>query len=423
MFRFLKGLFSKEEAEESLTLAVDRVGAWLDAREEEAAAGLDEATGRCRTAVTASLEDLGRLLATLKEAEGREDVHPKLKSVTDRSLPTFIAAMEQQVARPLPEDPDGFYAAAADLLTGLLKVQKGQGKYLSGVFPEEMKEVRGVTRDIGREINTLTGLVKEAREKGVRIDAAHADLAALTGAGAGAERLDAEIEALGKRLEEADRGVARDTERLRALRDGPGYAACTTEEERLAGLRHEEEDAVQALTNMAARAARVMKKAARVAGRAGAEQDLRTLDACTALLDRPLDAEKEEVLPLLESAAGIVQRQIAGGDLVLKGKDDLALFAEIGAATREMKARIDALDGARERADAAEERVRACTVLKEVRDLEEEIASAKVQTERDRQALATAGERKKALAGGEADRLRRLEGALAAVAGRPVTIT
>jgi hypothetical protein len=422
MFRFLKGLFSKKEVEESTTLAVDEAGAWLDAREEEVAAGLEEATGRCRKAVLASLDDLGRLLTALKEAEGREDVHPKLKSVTDRSLPVFVAAMEQQAARPLPDDPDGFYAAAADLLTGLLKVQKGQGRYLSGVFPEEMKEVRAITRDIGREVNTLTGAVKEARGAGARVDAARAALAAVTEAGAGTERLDTEIGALRGRLDEADRVIARDEERLRALRDGPAYAACVAEEERLAGLQREEGEAVQGLTNTAAQAARVLKKAERVAGRANAEQDLRTLESCTALLDRPLAAGREEVIPLLAAAAGVVQRQIAGGDLVLKGKDDLALFAEEGAAAKEMDARTAALAAVQERVAAAEERVRACTALGEARGLEEAIAGAEAEKERDRQALAAAEERKKALLDGEADRLHRLEEALAAVAGRPVTI-
>ncbi|MDD4255647.1 MAG: hypothetical protein PHP59_09780 [Methanofollis sp.] len=422
MFRFLKGLFSKKEVEESLTLTVDGAGAWLDARDEEIEAGLEEATGRCRTAVSASLEDLGRLLATLKDAEGREDVHPKLKSVTDRSLPAFIAAMEQQAAHPLPDDADGFYAAAAELLTGLLKAQKGQGRYLAAVFPEEMKEVRGVTRDIGREINTLTGLVKEAQATTARIGAARAGLAAVTEAGTETENLDAEIGALRKRLEAADPAIARDGERLRALTAGQDYAACMTEQERLAGLKKEEEGAVQDLTNTAAQEARVMRKAERVAGRARAQQDLRTLEACTALLDRPLDAGREEILPLVEAAAGVVQRQIPGGELALKGKDDLALFADAGAAEKEMDARIAALDGVRERVAAAEERVRACTALGEARRLEEAIASAEAEKERDRQALASAEARKRALADGEADRLHRLEEALAAVAGRPVTL-
>ncbi|WP_298667294.1 hypothetical protein, partial [uncultured Methanofollis sp.] len=408
---------------ESLTLAFDGVGAWLDAREEEVETGLEDATGKCRTTVSASLEDLGRLLTTLKEAEGREDIHPKLKSVTDRSLPAFIAAMEQQVTRPLPDDPDSFYAAAADLLTSLLKIQKGQGRYLSGVFPEEMKDVRAITREIGREINALTGHVKEARETGARINAARAGLAAVTDAGVEAERLDAEIKTLGEKREEAERTVASTGERLRALRAGPAYTACTAEQENLAGLQREEQEAVQGLTNTAGQAARVMRKAVRVAGRAGAEQDLRTLESCTALLDRPLDAGREEILPLLASAAMVVQRQIAGGDLVLKGKDDLALFAEEGAAAKEMEALIDALAGVRERVAAAYERVRACTALEEARGLEGEIAGAEAEKERDIQALAAAEERKKALADGKADRIRRLEEALAAVAGRPVTIT
>lgn len=423
MFRFLKDLFSKSEEEKEMTFSVDTVGPWLDEREEDVATGLREAVERCRAAVSSSLEDLGRLLATLKEAEGREDIHPKLKSVTERSLPAFVTVMEQQASRPLPDDPDDFYAAAADLLNGFLKAQKGQGRYLSSVFPEEMKEIRGITRAIGREVNTLTDVMKEAREEEARIDAARTGLAAIEDAKTEAARLDAEIGTLKERQEASGRAIAEAEEKLGVLRANADYIACTKEQEGLAGLQREEKEVGQDLTNSAAKAARVIRKAERIAGRAEAREDLRTLRACTAFLDRPLAADPEEMLPLLTVSAGIVRRQIEGGDLVLKGKDDLALFAEESTVVKEMEGRMAALAGVRERVAAAEERVRACTAYGEVHDLEEKIASTKAQEETDRQAIASAEERKKALADGEADRMHRLEEALGAAAGQPVTLS
>lgn len=406
-----------------MAISVEAAGPWLDKREEDVAAGLKEATDRCRTAVSSSLEDLGRLLGALKEAEGREDIHPKLKSVTEHSLPAYVAVMEQQASRPLPDDPDDFYAAAADLLNGFLKAQKGQGRYLSSVFPDEMKEIRGITRDIGREVNTLTGVVKEGREERARIDAARTDLAAVEDAKVETARLDAGIGTLKERQEAADLAIAAAAEKLRVLRADADYIACTTEQEGLSGLQREEKEAGQNLTNSAAKAARVMRKAERIAGRTEARDDLRTLRSCITLLDRPIDADQKEMLPLLQVATGIVRRQIEGGDLVLKGKDDLALFADENTVVKEMEEQMATLAGVREKVAAAGERVQACTAYGEVHDLEEEIEQKGAQKERDRQAIASAEERKKALADGEADRLHRLEEALGAVAGRPVTLS
>ena len=420
MFRFLRGLFEKEE--KPFTLTVREAGGWLEGREREVEEGLRTKTAETRTTVADCLQGLEEVLRDLEAAEGREDIHPKLRSVTDRSLPVFIPAMRQQIARHLPDDPDAFYAAAADLLAALLKVQKGQGRYLSGVFPEEMKEAKHLTAGIGRSLNDLTGIVKEAREAQGRIDGARAALADLEGGGNDLRSARAAIPALKSRISRATSTIAEKEELVRILRDDADYLRCLDLREQVETLSAGAARADQDLRNLGAQAARVLRKAERIAERAGAKADAKALAGCTALLDDPAAAGSDAVLAALPPAAAMVRAQIARGDLALKGKEDLALFDEddrIGQAFLDAFSRCALM---KERLAAAQEEVRSCSLPGEIADLETEIAALSAGIEADSTDLRAKEEEILRLEERLPARARTLHDALETVAGRPLSL-
>ena len=67
--------------------------------------------------------------------------------------------------RQYPENPDDFYIAVTECLKGCIKSSAGPGRYLMGVFPEEMKAIRVSIDQVGREINSLNPVIAETRKK------------------------------------------------------------------------------------------------------------------------------------------------------------------------------------------------------------------------------------------------------------------
>ncbi|MDK2975454.1 MAG: hypothetical protein PWP08_1825 [Methanofollis sp.] len=420
MFRFLRGLFEKEE--KLFTLTVREAGGWLDGRERELEEELRTKSAETRATVVDRLEGLDEVLRDLEGAEGREDIHPKLRSVTDRSLPLFIPAMRQQIARPMPEDPDAFYAAATDLLAFLLKIQKGQGRYLSGVFPEEMKEVKHLTAGIGRSINEFTGTVKEVRAAQERIDGARAALDDLLQAQEDVQSSRAAIPDLKSRISQAEAMIAAKEELVRVLRDDTAYLRCLELREQVKTISGEVEMAGQILQNLGARLARVLRKSERIAARSGEKADVKALDGCIALLDDPVAAGSDAVLAALPAAAGLVRAQIAHGDLTLKGKDDLMLFSEDDRIEQAFLDAFGRYSSVQAQLLAVQKEVRSCSLPGEIEGLEEEIRALTSGITADRENLQIKEEEIHLFEESVPACARRLREALELVAGRPLSL-
>lgn len=178
----------------------------------------------------------------------------------------------------------------------------------------------------------------------------------------------------------------------------------------------------QDLRNLGAQAARVLRKAERIAERAGAKADAKALAGCTALLDDPAAAGSDAVLAALPPAAAMVRAQIARGDLALKGKEDLALFGEddrIGQAFLDAFSRCALM---KERLSAAQEEVRSCSLPGEIADLEKEIAALSAGIEADSTDLGAKEEEILRLEERLPARARTLHDALETVAGRPLSL-
>ena len=107
---------------------------------------------------------LRSLVDLLGSAEHENVVHPKLEKVVEKSLPLYKKSIMSALTRQFPENPDDFYIAVTECLKGCVKSSAGPGRYLIGVFPEEMKSIRAAIDQVGREINSLNPVIAETRK-------------------------------------------------------------------------------------------------------------------------------------------------------------------------------------------------------------------------------------------------------------------
>jgi hypothetical protein len=164
MFRQLKEMFRKEEVP-PLTLVPGEIPAWITVEHSKVEKNEKDHVDVSRKKIIGNIEKLRELVGFLGSADHVGGVHPKLEKVVEKSLPLYKKAILSALNRQFPENPDEFYFAATECLKGCLKSSAGPGRYLIGVFPEEMKAIRGTVDQVGREINSMNPVIAEARNK------------------------------------------------------------------------------------------------------------------------------------------------------------------------------------------------------------------------------------------------------------------
>ncbi len=169
MFRQLKEMFRKEE-EPPVIFEPGDIPGWLTVEYSKVREYEKDHVELSRKNILGYIDKLRELVGSLGSAEHEGVVHPKLGSVVEKSLPLYKKAITSALNRQFPENPDEFYIAATECLKGCLKSSAGPGRYLIGVFPEEMKAIRAVIDQFGREINSLNPVIGHARNKGEELN-------------------------------------------------------------------------------------------------------------------------------------------------------------------------------------------------------------------------------------------------------------
>ena len=329
MFKQLRDLFRRPEpVEESLELSFDDLPAWLDAREKEIGRGLSDAVRPSEEAIDGTLDHLKEAVARLEMAEGDEEVHPRLRDISKKALPGFTKSMNQVLSREPSGDPETFYATAAETLKGVLKAMKGQGKYLSSAYPEEMKEIRTAARDLGREINTMTEAITRARGDRQLVENARQSYESLVRVREEYAAASGQVQEYGTALAEAKRKILEVEEDLAALKQRPDYARKQQIEEKIRILDALDEETGREIAALRVPAIHLFRKAEKVAGRTG---DSATAAAIGRVLDAYTDSLPEgegEPAGLTEAVMPATLAMIRQGDLLLKNQDEVRLFSD-----------------------------------------------------------------------------------------------
>lgn len=327
MLRFLKDILKTGREEALLSLGSGEIPPFLDASLREVAVTLYEKTNEPRQAIEAGRRGLHNLLDEISSKEREEAYHPKLEKVARNTLPLFQKAMLSALSKELPPDPEEFYIAAGECLKGCLKGISGPGRYLQGVFPEEMKKIRETMDRIGREVNAMTPAVAEARKRRDTISRARHDLSRFSAASLEQESARAEIERHRQEITVA-------TEELQGIREmeasfgtGPDAqeeaALSAALETSRAGVEHEE----RSIRADLAVVSHVLRKSEKLVSRSQGAAAAKGLEEAVDLLAGSGIPDRDQLLPVLKKTLPVVSSMVQTGEISLKNKEERELFS------------------------------------------------------------------------------------------------
>jgi hypothetical protein len=389
MFRVLKDLMKVDKA--PADLGPGDLPAWIDGEEEKVREDLATQVSAARAELLDARRQMEDVLSGFDTGSGETAPHPKLAGVTERSLPLFLKAMRLSISRSLPDDPEGFYTAAGEILKGCLSAFRGQGRYLAARFPEEMKVLRGGLDTIGRGVNALTPGISRSRERLRGLAELRESLRACDDAQRRAaiareesRSLEEEVRAAGSSLEAARRNLA-------DLEKGGEYLASSGELSRIMSLEKERDEAERLYHATAATVTHLVRKGEKVASRKKDRETARVLQEAVALLERDLPLAGDEAREILSPAQGALAAMVTSGDLPLKSREEIDLLQspgrlvqEINGISRRFQEVSGEISSARDATHARPAFARSLSLRREVEDLEKRIA-------RDRERLGRAG--------------------------------
>lgn len=328
MYNFIKNLVNPKKPV-PVVIAFDTIPAWVDDREKQARSTLESAAKGPMQNIRNSAAQLQHVVNSISGSEHDPALHPKLKSVAKNSLPLYIKAMNAALAKPLSEDIETFYTDAVECVKSSLNGNRGQGRYLQAVFPEEIKAVKMSVDAMGREMNILTASLAEYQKQKAAIDAVHALYQSVRDmkedlelSGEKERRITARISEISSRIGEIEKeeaALASDTEGSRAI-----------EECRFA-LAELEKNRNEITRNYAARsmtASHVFRKAENIAARQHRTADVTALRHAIAILSNHDMPGPSDLSSALAAACPVAQRMIEAGEIPLKNREEREVFSD-----------------------------------------------------------------------------------------------
>jgi len=423
MFKQLRDILRRSEpVEENLELSFDDLPAWLDAREEEIGRDLLSSTAPAQEAIRGTLAHLREVVARMETAEGAKEVPPRLRDISKKALPGFTKSLAQILSREPSGDPEAFYAVAAENLKSALRAVKGQGKYLSALYPDEMKEVRTAVRDLGREVNTMTEAIARVRADREKVEAVRKPYASLVRIREEYPASSVRVREYGEVLDEAKRGIREAEEGLAALKVRADYARLQEVEERIRELNAADEEAGRELATLRTSAVHVFRKAEKVAAKAGDTAGATAIGRVLNAYTGSLTDDREDPVGLTEAVMPATLVMIRRGDLVLKNQDEVRLFSDaetLPAAVRQVLHRQQEIRGQRA---ALQETRAALPVVVEERELIATLSELRRERETTAAAKVRAESQQEMLQASYAAESERLRSGTAALASRSVEV-
>jgi DNA repair exonuclease SbcCD ATPase subunit len=326
MFKFLKKAFKPDEAEQ-IVIRCRELPAWLDARERQCSEELAARTADSRGRIGNARERLLEMVDSLSSAERQEAYHPKLGQVTKSTLPLFEKAMHSACSRKFPDEPEEFYKAATESLKGCISGLKGQGRYLQAAYPTETYRMRLIIDEIGKEVNSMTPAIAEGREmRGVirEMRQAHADLLHYHAISADTGGSGSAIQAKIAQYEEEIANVLTE----RAAMDASAVSGdLTALRNRIEEASRQLDDANRDLAGTINVLLHVFHKAEKMAGRKHDAARIKPIKSAVSILERYESAGGAEVIGAVTIALPPVLEMIGTGDIVLKNKEEKAVFS------------------------------------------------------------------------------------------------
>jgi hypothetical protein len=327
MFKFIKGLLKQKEPEKCI-LAFDAVPAWLNDHEKTSRDSLQTKTNQPIKNIRNAVAQLQHIVNGIADAEHDPAVHPKLKSIAKNSLPLFVKAMNASLSKELPEDIEGFYSAAAECVKGCLNNTRGQGRYLQVVFPEEMKAVKNGIDAIGRELNTITTSLASYRKQKSLVDTIRTLYNALSDIRIDSEKSLEKDKRITTRITEINHRISCIEKELTGLAYDPRMKEIDEKKFELCEIEKKRDEQIRTYTALSMTAAHVFRKAEKIAAKQQHTTEISSLHHTVNLLSDHKPPEVHDLESALTNSFPFVQRMISAGEIILKNKEERAIFSD-----------------------------------------------------------------------------------------------
>jgi hypothetical protein len=335
MYKFIKD-FLKHKEPEKFILAFEAIPAWLDEREKTSRASLETETDVPIQNIRNATAQLQHIINGIAGAEHDPAIHPKLKSIAKNSLPLFVKAMNASLSKELPEDIEGFYSAAVESVKGCLNSTRGQGRYLQVVFPEEMKAVKTGIDAIGREINAITALLNTYRKQKALMKTIRTLHDALLDIRIDSEKSLDKDKRITTRITEITHRIACIEKELMDLTSDATMKEVNEKKSALGEMEKKRDERIRSYTALSMTAAHVFRKAEKIATKQRHATEISTLRHAVDLLSDHTAPDAKDLATALTTACSVAQRMIDAGEIVLKNKEERAIFSDTGRYCTEM---------------------------------------------------------------------------------------
>jgi hypothetical protein len=311
------------------TISVDTIPVWITERETAVRSTLLSDTAELIRTIRNAAAQLQLIVNTLEGAEHDPGLHPKIRSIAKNSLPLFVKAMTASLAKELPDDPEEFYTAAIECVKGCLNSSRGQGRYLQVAFPEEMKSVRQGIDAMGREINSLTGFLGKYRKEMQDLASVRSEYMTLidlktdfTTSAEKGRRISLRISENIFRLEAIENEE-------RALAADERQTGVTAKKDELATIAQLRDETARSYSTLSMTASHVFRKAEKIATRKHHPSETAAVNHAMDLLSSHEVPDAGELREVLSAACPIAQKMIEAGDILLKNKEERAIFSDV----------------------------------------------------------------------------------------------
>jgi hypothetical protein len=311
------------------TISMDSIPVWITERETAARSALLSDTEELIRTIRNAAAQLQLIVNTLKGAEHDPGLHPKIRSIAKNSLPLFVKAMTASLAKELPEDPEEFYTAAVECVKSCLNSARGQGRYLQVAFPEEMKSVRQGIDAMGREINSITGLLEKYRKEMQDIASVRSEYATLVELKTDFHTSADKDRRISQRISEITCRLETIENEERALTTDERQAGITAKKDELATIAQLRDETTRSYSTLSMTASHVFRKAEKIATRKHHSSETATMDRAMDLLSSHEVPDAGDLREVLLAACPIAQKMIEAGDILLKNKEERAIFSDV----------------------------------------------------------------------------------------------
>jgi hypothetical protein len=328
VYDFIKKILNPKKPA-PVIIAFASISAWVAGQEKNSRTTLEGAAKVPMQNIRNTAAQLQHIVNSISGSEHDPALHPKLRAVAKNSLPLYVKAMNAALAKPLSEEIEEFYTDAVECLKSSLNSNRGQGRYLQAVFPEEMKAIKKAIDAMGKEMNILTVALATFQKQKEALDTVTALYQSVMDMQENMDRSNEKQLRITARISEITSRIgAIDGEEATLASDAEGNLALNECRSLLAEKEKVRDEVTRTYAARSMTASHVFRKAEKIAGKQHHTDEVALLRQAIELLSDHELPGAADMSTVLIAACPVTQRMIDGGEIPLKNREEREIFSD-----------------------------------------------------------------------------------------------